>query len=624
MEHVQFVELTVQKNVLPLTSGYLQAYACTNREVAAHYTFSQLSERLVTPPAHILRQLLDSNASIFAFTCYVWNMGLVRDLVGALADARPDARIVLGGPQVIGHAAKYLDSSQRNVYVCNGEGEPIFREFLKAHQAGADLTTVGGLTFWRNGELITTPAPALIQNLNDIPSPFLSGLFPGSYSMTIFETNRGCPYQCTFCYWGRGDDLSVRKFDEARIRQELEWIAKAQVLMVFIADANWGLLPRDLTLSQQIVELKKQYGYPAIVYFSAAKDKPKRSAEIATMFAEAGIITSQALGIQSESDVVLAKIKRKNIKLHVLEEVRQELAEKDVSTFVELIWPLPGETIPSFKASLNKMCNASVSTIVVYPALLLHSTPMESQVDQLGIKTRKTPNRVEDLELIVETNEVREADYHDGMWMVLGLNALYNCCALRHTGRYLHSQGIVSWADLFSGFGDFCRHRDGAIGRYWRQILDDLRQAEFAVLGRVVHDVLYADRDGFITELSAFVQAQPWWAREEARVLFELDLLELPYVYSPNAIHGPRYDWKHVSLLRRAAGEVVVEIADRNLALIEDALFGRRQGHHRYGINYRRQQFPFMSSKSTEENAAYCHGMIQRLASIKAEWRVQA
>jgi radical SAM superfamily enzyme YgiQ (UPF0313 family) len=622
MHHVRFVELTVQKNVLPLTSGYLQAYASTDSDIAAHYSFGQSSERLITPPDRLLRQLLDTEASVYAFTCYVWNMGLVRELVAALAKERPDARIVLGGPQVIGHAAKYLDPSQSNVYICNGEGETIFKQFLKAEQSGADLQSVAGLTFWRGGQLITTPAPPLIQNLNDIPSPFSSGLFRGgNYSMTILETNRGCPYQCTFCYWGRGDDLSVRKFDEARVLQDIEWIARAQVLMVFIADANWGLLPRDLTISQRIVELKIKYGYPAIVYFSAAKDKPKRSAEIATMFADAGIITSQALGIQSESDVVLAKIKRKNIKLHVLEEVRQELAAKDVSTFVELIWPLPGETVSSFKASLNKMCNAGVSTIVVYPALLLHSTPMELQVDELGIRTRKTLNPVEDLELIVETNEVGEAEYHSGMWTVLGLNALYNCCALRHTARYLHSHAIAEWADLFSAFGEHCRRGPAAIGGHWRLMLENLKQAEFAVLGRVVHEVLHADREGFIAELSMFVQAQPWWELEEVRVLFELDLLELPYVYLPNAIHSPRYDWKHVSLNAAAAGRIVVEMPERNLPLIEDSLFGQGPGHRRYGISYRKQQFPYMTSKSTEENAAYCHGMIQRLASIKPEWR---
>jgi radical SAM superfamily enzyme YgiQ (UPF0313 family) len=621
MKKVQFVELTVQNKVLPLTSGYLQAYACKDPEIASNYSFSQISERLNTPRARVLRQLLDANASIYAFTCYVWNMGLVRDVVDELAKQRPDARFILGGAQVTGHGAKYLDRCQENIYICNGEGEPVWRDFLKADLHGSDFSQVAGLTFWRTGQVITTPPQPLMRDINDIPSPFLSGMFRSNYSMTIFETNRGCPYQCTFCYWGRGDDLTVRKFDEQRVREELEWIAKAKILMVFIADANWGLLPRDVAISEYIVELKKRYGFPMIVNFSAAKDKPKRSAEIATMFAKAGIITSQALGIQSESDVVLEKIKRKNIKLEVLQEVRKELDTKDVSTFVELIWPLPGETKSSFKESLNKMCTANVSTIVVYPALLLHSTPMESQVEELGIKTKRTLDPVEDLQLIIETNEVCETDYYDGMWTAFGLYTLYNCCALRHTGKFLQSRSIVEWADLFTAFGEYCRSREVAIARYWRQALDNMKQAEFAVLGRVVHEVLHAHRVQFVLHLSGFAEAQPWWNLEEARALFELDLLELPYVYSPNQIHGPRYGWKHLRLERSLSSDLAVMFPEGHLSLLENSLSGKPAGIRRYGVTYKKQQFPFMPSKSIDENAAYCHGMIQRLAAMKPSWR---
>lgn len=623
MKKVQFVELTVQKDVLPLTGGYLQAYACKNSEIARNYSFGQMSERVTVPPDVLLRQLLDSDASIYAFTCYVWNMGLVRNLVNQLAMQKPDARLMLGGPQVIGHGSKYLDRCQENVYVCNGEGEATWSDFLQADLADADLRGVPGLSFWRDGEFITTPPAPLLSDINDIPSPFLNGMFPSRYAMTIFESNRGCPYQCTFCYWGRGDDLRVRKFDEQRVRQELEWIAKSQILMVFMADANWGLVPRDVAISEHIVELKKQYGFPMIVNFSAAKDKPKRSAEIATLFSKAGIITSQALGIQSQSDVVLKKIKRKNIKLEVLEEVRKELDAKDVSTFVELIWPLPGETVSSFKTSLGKMCAAKVSTIVVYPALLLHSTPMESQVAELEIKTKRTLHPAEELELIIETKEVCEADYHEGMWTVFGLYSLYNCCALRHTGRYLHTEGVQQWADTFSSFGHFCRSARGPIVGYWHHALDHLKQAEFAVLGRVVHDLLHSHREQFLVELCRFVEAQPWWALEEVRALFELDLLELPYVYAPNHVIVPRYGWKHIHVMRQANAEIVVELPERNLSLLEHSIFGRGSGNRCYEIYYRRQQFPFMVSRSIEENAAYCHGMIQRLAAIKPAWRAR-
>jgi len=150
-----------------------------------------------------------------------------------------------------------------------------------------------------------------------------------------------------------------------------------------------------------------------------------------------------------------------------------------------------------------------------------------------------------------------------------------------------------------------------------------MRQADFAVLGRVVHEVLHAHRGQFVLHLSRFVEAQPWWKFEEARALFELDLVDLPYVYAPKQVYLPPYGWKHVQLERRPNSELSVTLTERNLPLFENSLFGKHCGIRRYRVTYMKHQFPFMPSKSVDDNAAYCHGMIQRLAAIRPAWLPQ-
>ncbi|WP_438010571.1 hypothetical protein WME89_19175 [Sorangium sp. So ce321] len=100
---VLFVELDVNRDVLPLVSGYLRAYACREPEVARCCEFEQLVEGLRTPRDELLSRLLAENAAIYAFNCSVWNMRLVRYLVGRLARMLPNAKLVLGVPQVDGH-----------------------------------------------------------------------------------------------------------------------------------------------------------------------------------------------------------------------------------------------------------------------------------------------------------------------------------------------------------------------------------------------------------------------------------------------------------------------------------------------------------------------------------------
>ena len=66
-----------------------------------------------------------------------------------------------------------------------------------------------------------------LNDLNDIPSPYLNGLldpfFEGTY-IPVLETNRSCPYRCTFCAWGIGT-VKLAKFDDERILKEIGYIS---------------------------------------------------------------------------------------------------------------------------------------------------------------------------------------------------------------------------------------------------------------------------------------------------------------------------------------------------------------------------------------------------------------
>src|SRR5262245_20408446 len=288
--NVTIVELSLYERMVPLLGGYLEAYARQDPLLESSYRFHKLGLTNRTPQDSLLRLLSDTAADIYAFSCYVWNARLIMSVLPGLREARPTAQIMLGGPQVMHHAHRYLRPEHENVVVCNGEGEKTFADYLRAStEVRPDFSNVRGISFYRDGELITTAPQERLTALAQAPSPFLTGLFEEDYSTTVFETNRGCPFHCGFCYWGAATNDRVFKFSEERIQDEITWMSKKGIVHVFIADANWGMLKRDIELSRHFANCKKERGAPSIVYYSAAKNSPDRVTEITEIFQKAQI-----------------------------------------------------------------------------------------------------------------------------------------------------------------------------------------------------------------------------------------------------------------------------------------------------------------------------------------------
>jgi radical SAM superfamily enzyme YgiQ (UPF0313 family) len=144
--------------------------------IRSEYDFERFMAVAKTPRADIIRDLLRLGGDVYAFSCYVWNMGLVRSVVDAVRQARPQAQIILGGPQVMSQGHRYLRRGDERTVICNGEGEITFAQYLLAlTDHSPRLHEVNGLSFYRDGELVTTPKQPRISSLDDIPSPFLTG-----------------------------------------------------------------------------------------------------------------------------------------------------------------------------------------------------------------------------------------------------------------------------------------------------------------------------------------------------------------------------------------------------------------------------------------------------------------
>jgi radical SAM superfamily enzyme len=121
---------------------------------------------------------------------------------------------------------------------------------------------------------------------------------------------------------------------------------------------------------------KKQYSSPLSLAFSSSKNSPDRVAKIAQLLADNEMINTQPVSLQTLNDHTSEAIQRQKVKQGDYLKLQASLNENQVGSYIELIWPLPGETLQTFLSGMATFIRSNARTLVVYPNLLLKNTPM--------------------------------------------------------------------------------------------------------------------------------------------------------------------------------------------------------------------------------------------------------
>lgn len=356
---------------LPLVSGILQSYAQTFPALNENYEFMPFIFMRDTPE-NMIKDVKDP--FLMAFSVCIWNHQLSLAVAKLVKQRYPDVIIVFGGPQITEADKPYCD------YIIQEEGEKKFVSLL-AELAGKTIDVKE-------------------QNLNDYPSPYTKGLYAGilkdNPSITfqaIIETNRGCPFTCSFCYWGQGfEEKKVRHHSLEYVKEEAEWIGRNRIKYIFMADANFGMYERDYEVAKIYCETKEKYGYPEKVRVCYGKNKEENVFKTAKLLHEAGLAKAITLAKQSNDMGVLTNIRRNNIKLSVYNNLQERYQKEGIATYVELILGLPGETKASFIKGVEEIVD-SPTQLFIYHCSILENTEMSNPLylEKHGIQTVRVP-----------------------------------------------------------------------------------------------------------------------------------------------------------------------------------------------------------------------------------------
>lgn len=235
----------------------------------------------------------------------------------------------------------------------------------------------------------------------------------------------------------------VRSFPLERVFAELEWIARHDVGTLFIADANFGMLPRDLEIARYIADLKVRLGAPRAVLVSFAKNQTLRAAEIVKTWIDAGIATEGSVALQTTSDETLHNINRKNIRVERYDELTEEFRKLGLPLAVDLMLGLPGSTVDALAADLQKCIDGEL-TARIYPTVVLPNSPMNSPEYRAENRIR-----VDASGIVVEAASFDDADYAS----MLRLRRIYRTCdhfgVLRHVARWAQHDCGIPAVDLY-------------------------------------------------------------------------------------------------------------------------------------------------------------------------------
>ncbi len=624
--NVVLVELTAFDSVTPLVSGYLESYAKLDDRVRDGYDFDTVTFPISRAADQIEEALKRRNGDIYAFSTYVWNSRLVRRLVGRLLADKSDLPILLGGPQVMHQGAGYLAPETPSLSICNGEGEITFQHYLRQHlESAPDLAAVRGLSFYRDGTLLTTPAQERIADLDQIPSPYLTGTIkPFRFLYALFETNRGCPFKCAYCYWGAAIGARVHKAGMERLEAEIEWFSRSGIVYVYIVDANWGMLKRDVELSRHFLACQKKTGLPRYIHYSNAKNSPERTIEIAEILQDAAGTNTQPIALQTLSERALADVNRSNIKNDVYMRLQARLNQLGASSFIELIWPLPGETLRSFKDGIGLLCEGSAQSICVYPLLLMNNVELMDRRDEYALQTWMTSDPSGESEMVISTRDVGEDDYFAGWEFAFGAFIIYSMRGLFHLARYLHRSGRRSYPDLIDDFVAHVDRRPDSLLKRLRDHALELPNIELSTQGHMTYFCLHENREECDRELAEFAARQPWWQDREARLWFEVDLIDRPYVYRKSAIAAKEYEFELLTMCESTEDGYVVEVP-AEVAISQGRIAAQPaeagNGSRRFKVSHWRDQL-FAADPSTplDRKEKTCYSAILLIESILPRW----
>lgn len=323
----------------------------------------EIAEFTINQPVRsIVTDLALRNPDTLLFSCYLWNIEMIRRIGSDLRALFPEARILLGGPEVSFEAEALLPRLPFADAILCGEGEGLV--------AAAVLTK----------NLQRVYYPSCYTDLDALPFPY-NDLDAMNHRVLYYESSRGCPFGCSYCL--SSSDRKVRTRSLPLVFQDLQKFLDARVMRVKFVDRTFNLMPERASAIWEYL-IRNDNGVTGF-QMELGGDLLTREHLRLLKRARPGLLQFE-IGVQSTDPATLENVCRKTDLERLSENIRVIRKAGNIHCHLDLIAGLPGEGFHRFLQSYDEVFSLQPEQLQLGFLKLLRGSALWERREQEGIR----------------------------------------------------------------------------------------------------------------------------------------------------------------------------------------------------------------------------------------------
>lgn len=415
----------------------LKAYA------AAYKDSVQIKEFTINQPKdEIMKEIYRSGADVVCFSCYIWNISFVRELIRDLKKILPDTVFWAGGPEVSFHAKNFLEDMPQVTGIMKGEGEETFLALAGYYLEGKGrLEEISGIVFRKENEIVDNGFREPVD-LDRIPFIYEN---PENIENRIiyYESSRGCPFSCSYCLSSIDRKLRFRSL--SLVKKELQFFLDHRVPQVKFVDRTFNCRHEHAMEIWKYI-LEHDNGVTNF-HFEVSADLFREDELELIGRMRPGLIQLE-IGVQSANPETLEAVHRKTDLEKLRRNVEKIRSFHSVHQHLDLIAGLPCEDYESFRRSFDFVYSMKPDQLQLGFLKVLKGSLMEEKAREYGI----TCKSLEPYEVLstrwISYEEILKLKTVESM-----VEVYYNSGQFQYTLNWL----MGFWEDAFSFYEDLGR-----------------------------------------------------------------------------------------------------------------------------------------------------------------------
>ena len=415
----------------------LKAYA------AAYKDSVQIKEFTINQPKdEIMKEIYRSGADVVCFSCYIWNISFVRELIRDLKKILPDTVFWAGGPEVSFHAKNFLEDMPKVTGIMKGEGEETFLALAGYYLEGKGrLEEIFGIVFRKENEIVDNGFREPVD-LDRIPFIYEN---PENFENRIiyYESSRGCPFSCSYCLSSIDRKLRFRSL--SLVKKELQFFLDHRVPQVKFVDRTFNCRHEHAMEIWKYI-LEHDNGVTNF-HFEVSADLFREDELELIGRMRPGLIQLE-IGVQSANPETLEAVHRKTDLEKLRRNVEKIRSFHSVHQHLDLIAGLPCEDYESFRISFDFVYSMKPDQLQLGFLKVLKGSLMEEKAREYGI----TCKSLEPYEVFstrwISYEEILKLKTVESM-----VEVYYNSGQFQYTLNWLTG----FWEDAFSFYEDLGR-----------------------------------------------------------------------------------------------------------------------------------------------------------------------